>query len=451
MIRLTRESFSERRFPGWRSLLTQVFLYSCVAGFISQLIKAQSSLVVLDPMTVLLLWPSLAFVLLSLLGFVCTRLWHVSFAAGVGGVYGFRWVVFLVPVFELLIRSLGFSNELGFVSGWQALTMLLTGGILPVFIVPPAVMLVWVLSFGWLMWSWWRSTSERNVWRLVQDAVPGYLALPLLFLVPSLIGWTILVGDIPVWSTMGMVVERAFVAAQIDGYAWRAVYERFPLAVGGEAHVSQTWLFATLVWIVGLLILFIVLANAWQWSLRRFWVFADRRRCLQAFGTVCLGMIGATMFGEGHAFTWTYGLAFLQLALTTMLFVFARAAEVDMLEATHGILTPERPLAAGWVRAADLEEWSWIWSVAACFGAWLLGLSVFLAFALAFISHRQVLVARGRWELLGWSALLSVGYLLAGWMMVAERASFGVLAPAFAALMFLIIFAWNWRKFGRTG
>ncbi|MBP6944465.1 hypothetical protein KBD61_03945 [Patescibacteria group bacterium] len=450
MIWASLEMFSERRFGGWRVFLTRLVLLSWVVGFVSELVEARSSLVPFDVMTVLMVWPGMIFLLTSLLALACVRLWRVSFVSALGGLASYLPVLFFIPVFNFLLQGAGFSPEMGFANGWQALTVLLTGGVLPLFTVPPAFVLTWILCLGWLAWSWWRVASMRRPWELVQGLLPGYLGFPLLFLLPSFIGWSVIVGDVPIWSGLNTIVGQGFIAAQIDGFAWRAVYERFPLAIGGEAHVSQTWLFAVFTWSVSLIVVFYQLVRNWRWSAKQFMSFIGRRRVMMGLGVVALGAAGAFLFKEGHILTWTHILAFLMLMIVTGLFILVQAAETELLEATHGSLAADRPLATGAVRSADLAEASWIWSVAAAAGALMLGMAPFLAFVFAYISHRQALSARHPWAFLSWMTLPFAGYFLAGWMMVAERGSFGALAPALASLVFLAIFAWNWRKFGRV-
>lgn len=450
MIWASLEQFSERRFGGWRAFLTRLVLLSWVAGFVSELVEARSSLVSFDVMTVLLVWPSTVFLLTALLAWVCVRLWRVSFISALGGLASYLPVLFFIPVFTFLLQAAGFSHEIGFANGWQALTVLLTGGVLPFFTLPPAFVLTWILFLGWLAWSWWRVASPRVPWRLAQGLMVGYLGFPLLFLLPSFIGWSVIVGDVPIWSGLDTIVGQGFIAAQIDGFAWRAVYERFPLAIGGEAHVSRTWLFAVFTWLASLMIVFYQLTRTWRWSAKQFVSFVGRQRVMLGLGSVILGIIGALVFKEGHAFTGTHLLAFLVLAIVTALFVLVQAAKTELLEATHGSLAPDRPLSAGLVRVTDLTEASWIWSVAAAAGALILGIAPFLAFIFAYITYQQALSARHSWGFLSWTTLPFAGYFLAGWMTVAERGSFGALAPALASLVFLALFAWNWRKFGRV-
>lgn len=450
MIWASLEMFSERRFGGWRAFLTHLVLMSWMAGFISELVEARSSLVTFDVMTVMLVWPGVVFLLTSLLACVCVRLWRVSFNSALGGIVSFLPALFLVPVFIFLLQGAGFSHEIGFANGWQALTALLTGGVLPLFTIPPAFVLTWVLFLGWLAWSWWRTASPRAPWQLVQGVIVGYVGFPLLFLLPSFLGWMVIVGDVPIWSGLNTIVGQGFIAAQIDGFAWRAVYERFPLAIGGEARVSQTWLFAAFAWITSLVVIGYQMIRYGCWSLRQIVLFVGRLRLVMGFGAVALGMAGAFLFKEGYPVTWTHVLAFLVLVAVTALFLLSQTAETELLEATHGSLAADRPLATGLIRAPDLVEASWIWSLAAAVGALLLGIAPFLAFLFAFIAYRHALSARHSWAFLSWTTLPFVGFFLAGWMAVAERGSFGALAPALASLVFLAIFAWNWRKFGRV-
>lgn len=450
MMWASLEMFSERRFGGWRIFLTRLVLLSWMVGFVSELVEARSSLVPFDVMTVLFVWPGVVFLLVALLAWVCVRLWRVSFVAALSGVTSYLPVLFFIPIVTFLLQGAGFSSESGFANGWQALTLLLTGGVLPLFTIPPAFVLTWILFLSWLAWSWWRVASMRRPWQLVQGLAVGYLGFPLLFLLPSFIGWSVIVGDVPIWSGLDAIVGQGFIAAQIDGFAWRAVYERFPLAIGGEAHVSRTWLFAVFTWLVSLMVVFYQLVRTWRWSVKQFVSFVGRQRVMLGLGAIILGMVGAWLFKEGHAFTWTHLLAFFMIATVTGLFVLVQAAQTELLEATHGSLSADRPLAAGLVRTADLTEASWIWSMAAAAGALLLGIAPFLAFMFAYISHRQALSARHPWAFLSWTTLPFVGYFLAGWMTVAERGSFGALAPALASLVFLAVFAWNWRKFGRV-
>lgn len=444
---LTRESFSERRFLGWRPFVTHVFLLAWMVGFICELIRAHSALAGFDVMGVLFVWPMIVLLLVFLLAFVCLRLWRVSLVAALGGLWAYLPALFFVPVFELVIRSLGFMNELGFASGWQALTVLLTGGLLPVFVVPPAFQLMWILVFGWIAWSWRRSNPSLTVWQLAQGLGVGYVGFSLLFLLPSFISWVVLVREVPIWSTVAPVVSQGFTVAQIDGYAWRAIYERFPLAIGGEAHVSQTWLFASFAWMSCLVVLFLQQARSWKWSWSRWNGFVGRERFIRLFGSVLLGLVAAMMFGEGHSFTWTHAFALIELVMTVGLYALVQAADVDLIEVAHESLASDRPLATGLITTTDLEEARWLWLAAASLGAFLLGLPVFLACMFAYVAHCQALSATHRWAFLSWTSLPGAGLFLVGWMAVAERGSFGTLAPAFSALVFLALFAWNWRKF----
>jgi hypothetical protein len=450
MIWASLEMFSERRFGGWRVFLTRLVSLSWVVGFISELAEARSSLVSFDVMTVLFVWPGVVFLLTSLLGLVCVRLWRVSFISALGGLSSYLPILFFIPVFHFFLQAAGVPLEMGFANGWQALAALLTGGLLPLFILPPAFVLVWMLFLGWLAWSWWRMTSSRTPWQLAQGLWPGYLGLPLLFLLPSFIGWSVIVGDVPIWSGLNTIVGQGFIAGQIDGFAWRAVYERFPLAIGGEAYVSRTWLFAVFSWLASLIVVFYHLIRAWRWSVQQLVSFVGRQRFMMGFGVVVLGALGAFLFKEGHSVTGTHILAWFVLMLVTGLFLLVQTAEAELLEAAHGSLAVDRPLAAGNIRSTDLAEASWVWLFAAGAGALMLGIAPFLAFTFAYICHKQALAARHPWAFLSWMTLPFPGYFLAGWMTVAERGSFGALAPALACLVFLAVFAWNWRKFGRV-
>jgi hypothetical protein len=161
------------------------------------------------------------------------------------------------------------------------------------------------------------------------------------------------------------------------------------------------------------------------------------------------GFIVAALFESARVPSLTHIIAIALLIITSALLVLAQAARDDLQRATQGLLEQHRPLALGLVRVIDLEEWKDLWLVAGLIAAGLLGWSVFLVYVFA-----ELVQARAATLHIALApclrALSGAGYFLAGWMTVVERGSFGPLAPAFAALVFGLLFVWEGWKWRRT-
>lgn len=446
----THESLSERRFLGWREILFRVCLMAWVAGSVSAFIDGRSSLALFDTIEVLMIWPFGVLIVGLLLAWVVKRLWRVSLESAVTGVLAYLPLVFLVPILNLLGERLNVQTDIGFVGGWRALALLVSGGILPSPTAPPALLIVWFGLLVWISGSWWRFATVKS-WRVLAEALlPSYLLFPFIYLVPSFLGWTVLLGDVSIWSASSSLVSRAFTVSQIDGYVWRNVYQRFPLFIGGEAHISAQWFMISVAFIVFGLLIPVYLARIWKWSWRTWMVFARPAWVARAGGLVALGVIGAYFF-ESRSFVWhwTYLVALAVLGVTVLQLAFTQAVDTDLTQATFGSLPGTRPLAQGLVTDADLRSWRTIWVIGGAIGAWLLGWPVFLAYLLICIADYQALSVRSAWAYLAWSSFAQAGLFLIGWMVMVPKGGFGTLAPAFAALIFLLSLAMGWRKLGR--
>ena len=440
---LTREDFSERRFLGWQVWLKQVCLYAWIAGFLSEIVATQGGALLFDTWSVAFIWPLLTILLLWLLTLVCMRLWRIPFLAALSGLQVLLPYLFLLPVGDLLFRGIGYSQQAGFANGWQALASLLSGGILPFSVPPSSVVSVWIGCLAWIAYSWWRTTSERTVQKLASALVPSYLIFPLLFLGPSFIGWLVMIREVPIWSSSPALVERAFEAAHIGGYAWQEVYARFPFAIGGEAHVSQQWLITALSFLLIFALLFRTLSQAWHWKRGEWIAFLWTPTTRRALFAVLLGVVASALLISAtfiHAFT--HIIALILLFICVSLLRMGHMAKDDLFEAVRGSLPAHRPLAMGKIRAADLEEWYPIWQVGGLTAAIFLGWPVFLAVLWSELTQR-VPVSEEGWKTCLQRALPLAGYVLAGWMVGAEKGSFGSLAPAVAGLVVLGFFAFQ--------
>ncbi len=225
------------------------------------------------------------------------------------------------------------------------------------------------------------------------------------------------------------------------------MYARFPLAIGGEAHISTQWLLVTMLLLALVVWLMTYLSVTWHWSLKRWWQFAEADRVLRVAGIVGLGLLMACLFTTLPRFGWTHVLATLELLVATGLFILAQAADTDLARAATGSLAYDRPLSSGLVKAVDIIEMKSIWRGMVYVLAGLLGWQVLAAFALADLAHQASLSVRAVWAYLVWSVLPSMGYFLAGWLVITERGNFGALATALAAFVGLIHFSWQvWRN-----
>ncbi len=447
---LTRESFSERRWSGWATWLTQVWMVAVAAGFVSELVLARGAQALFDTVQVVLLWPLMAVCIGFLLAVLCMRLWKVSLFAALVQVATLLPLLFVVPLLQWTEGVLlGVRDEATFVNVGRAVASLLSGGMLPTPVAPSAVAFLWLGVCAWLGWSWWKMTPGRTGRALLRAFLPTYIGFAVLWILPSILGWFALAGHVSLWRVGADVVEHGFVATQIDGYAWSNVYERFPLAIGGEAHISSQW-FMTMVPFLVLLSLYLLhLARAWRWSWRQWMVFVGGDRMGRVGGVVLFGLCAALGSGT-HLLGWTHALALLALVMSLALFLLAQIADTDLAKAAFGSLGHDRPLSLGTVRSADLVEAVLVWRAGAYVLAWLLGWPVLISFALTDLAHYLSITARSPWAYLGWRALAYGGFCLVGWMVVVERGSFGSLAPALAALVVLVNFGWNWRR-NRSG
>lgn len=444
---LTRESFSERRWSGWAAWLKQVWVFSVAAGFVSELVLARDTQAIFDTLSVVLLWPLLGVCTGLLLALACVRLWKVSLPAALAYLATLLPCVFIIPLVQLLEGEiLGVHDRLSFVGLGRAVVSLFTGGMLPVPVAPLGAALLWLVLCVWIGWSWWKAASTRTPRELAEAFAPSYIGFASLWLIPSFLGWLALFGHVSLWQAGADMVERGFITTQIDGFAWTNVYERFPFAIGGEAHISSQWLFATSIILVLLGLSFTHLSREWYWSWQRWWQFAEADRVKRVGGLVALGFLLACLFLTRPLLGWTHVMAFLELVAATGLFILARAGDIDLAKAAFGSLPHDRPLSLGLVRSGDLLEAKGLWRITGYILAGLLGWPVLVSFGLADLAHHMSMNVRGSLAYLAWNTASLAGFFLVGWMVVAERGSFGGLAPAFAALICLVYFAWNWLR-----
>jgi len=442
---LMRESCSERRFGGWWKWIKNVACIAWLAGFASELAAARGAAVLFDVTSVVLLWPMIAIGCVLLLAWVCQRLWGVSFIGALVGLEPYLPLILLIPLLEIVGGEGGMRTEAAFVGGKFALTSLATGGVFPM-IAPPALICVWIGVLGWITYSWWRSTPQRSGIALVRGLAPIYFLFAPISLIPSLIGWIILFDHVPVWSASSSLIEQAFIATQVDGFAWRAIYERFPLALRGEAHVSTQWFMLSVGFLAfgGLMAAYLKYGLRWSFSLVSRFVTAARVG--RVAGMVGIGAILALLLETTPVWGWTHIVALLVFLSTITLSILYEAAHTDLTQAITGSLPMNRPLALGEVRANDLQDGRDLWMMASLVGAWLLGWPVFLAYLLAMLAAREALEVRSPWAESGFQAVSHIGYVLMGWMAIVERGSFGSLAPAlalFTALMIFVIQRWR--------
>lgn len=447
---LTRESFSERRWSGWVAWLKQVWVFAVVAGFVSELVLAREAQTLFDTVQVVLLWPLLTICSGLLLAVLCMRLWKVSLYAALVQVATFLPFLFVVPFLQWIESALwGVRDQMTFVSVGRAVVSLLSGGVFPTPVAPIGVAFLWLGTCAWLGWSWWKTTPGRTMRAFLRAFLPTYIGFVSFWILPSVLGWLALAGHVSLWTIGADVVEHGFVAMQIDGYAWSNVYERFPLAIGGEAHIHGQWLEATVPLLALFALYFLHLARTWRWPWKLWILFVGSDRAMRVGGVVLLGLLAAIGSGTHLLFGWTHALAALELVVAVALFMLVQAADTDLAQAAFGSLGHDRPLSLGTVRSADLVEAVTMWRVGAYVFAWLLGWPVLVSFALTDLAHHLSITARGSWAYLGWNAFTYGGFCLVGWMVVVERGSFGSLAPALAALVVLVNFGWNWRRNGQ--
>lgn len=441
---LTRESFSERRFPGWWPWVKQICLYAWIAGFLHELLESRLAPKLFDTFTILVLWPLLSILLVGIGAYGCARLWRVSFSAALEGLLPYAPGIVAVPFLGAFIQAAGGVFELGFASGWQALASFLSGGVLPFSVAPSALVCLWVAALAWIIYSWLRIHSPD--WQhIVLSLVPAYLGFPLIFLVPSFLGWRLMWGEVLIWSASADTVKRAFAATHIDGYTWYNVYERFPLAIGGEAHLSQIWLLVSLIYIAIVIASTIYLSRTWRWKASDWGRFTEKSSVARVCIPVVIGMVSALSLEGGRMPSFSHLIAYTLLIITSALSVLARMAKVDLEQALRGSLPGHRPLAMGRIRSTDVEEWGRIWSALSWVGAFLLGWPILTAWIWAEWIQHGVPDGKG-WKTSLRHVLPTLGYVLAGWMVVVERGSFGALSPAMSALVCLAYMGWHWYK-----
>ncbi|GEM_PF-6158949 len=443
---VARPSFFEHRWSGWRVWLGEVWFFSVIAGSLSELVPGSNAQAVLDVLHIAFVWPLVTTGLVMLMAGICVRLWQVSWKSTLAYLETLLPFILLVPGIQLIERWSGLYEHVAFVNFRTALGSFFTGGLFPAPTAPLGVAVVWLGVCVWVGWSWWHITPKHTVRELFLACAPGYFCFVGFWLVPSLIGWAALVGSVPLWNADSALVEHGFVVTQIDGYAWRSVYERFPFALGGEAHISSQWLFSTLLLLLGFALYMVMVQKTWCWSWKGWWRYAEASRIQRVVGTVGLGFCIATVLETHHLFGWTQVLALLELFIATTLFVLAQAADVDLAKAMFGLLPPDRPLSSGAVSAAELGETKQVWRIMGYALAWWLGFPVLAAFVIADLTHHRSIVAREAFAFLGWSTLSIASLFLAGWMVQAERGSFGGRGPACALLVSLLYFGWNWMR-----
>lgn len=370
----------ERKFPGWFAMLRDWYAFGVLVGFLTYIAESAHGFV-LDPFRVLLFVPLACVFAAAALSWMVHRWYGVKITAAWQGVATFRAWLLCLPILYGMLAFLGYSSR-GVVSlsYAQALLSFLTMGVAGAFSL--AARLMWggalialgvyvyleVAQRSWRVWL-------RTVWKELL-VVSGVMMLP------SVATWIALAGSYASATLTPTRLQQGWLLLLADGFVWKDMSVRFPLTVGGEEYVSTLWIFAAMALIgtASLVCWYAFYKESALW---------ERRRLLpwkQALLAPCVLLVAMVVSGIVHTLpVWrpTMVIAGIIVVLVMLAWMYAASAayEIERFSLNRG--QDVMLFADGALRPVTVEDTAHSALAIALIGAWLLGFSAFVPFAIA--------------------------------------------------------------------
>ncbi len=424
---IPREAFSERRFPGWLPYGRGLIALAWTLGILHTLLQTWMSDRAPDFLRSLILQPLVSLSVFLFLVSLFVYALRVSWSAALQALLPWTLIALLIFPLDALVWTFGWKFSSPFLNVPESIISILTGGLFPRPLVSLGAFCVW-WGMLWVCFSTVKHLTQ-NRWRAWATLGAGFFVFPCFFLIPSVLAWSKLPADVSIFSAGPNTLQRAFVLLNMDGYWWKNIYDRFPLANAGEAIVSGEWFLAAAVFVALCGVGFFLWRKASAWSGNTWKIFLRLRESVLLLGPLFLGLAFAWGRGWHVRLTSVNLVAWMVLAIViASTWVFGRARR-DLHERvrdeTHD---PARPLVSGLIRAGDLTDFGWTCAAAAIVGAWLLGWPVMMCVVFALwtqtLEETPPMYARALFPAgVGLATLRALSWILVGWLFASEQAS----------------------------
>ncbi|MFA6429287.1 MAG: UbiA family prenyltransferase [Patescibacteria group bacterium] len=382
---ISRERFSERRFPGYVTWLGIFYAYALSGSLLASLAYPRADGRLADPTRLLVLWPLYALIAVALVAWVLRRSLGVSLKATLYALQSRLWLLWLPWALDLVIRAIGLPVERVTVNAGQLGLGMLTAGFYPW----PLASIGTLVTFLVVIWMVYKTvfavTTQQK--QAIYAAGAMYLGTMAILALPSILGWFGLSEVMSIFSAGSLAVRRGLISLGSDGYWWRNVYERFPFALGGEAEMSVALFLGALA--------FVALAlKAGGLVVRD--LLRDRRQALVLIRqsgaplSVALVFFGVALASLQKTFPVALNAAFVLSWVVFVIVLLAIFVAASFQNDGQGIVAdeqnaPEKPLITGMMALASLKEAQSLLLIVGLVGAWLLGWPVFVCIALYYL------------------------------------------------------------------
>ena len=316
----------------------------------------------------------------------------------------------LAPIVNMCAAWLGLESTVPtFVNVLEAPVTLLTLGWWPRLLATSGTLVTLsVVAILLGVRAWQQRRPAKHVVRIVAIWLGGSFGWLLL---PSVIAWIVVSGDVSPLNAGPNVLARSWVALAQSGYWWSALVDRFPGILEGEALGSVRLLQLASAWLT-----IVCVGSVWIWRLgrsswKKWLVWSKPVRGLSFLLFAVFGMAVGQHFGG------TVLLRFVDVIALLMFFGVLKAAWLytvtrndlaDAVEDTHAGRT-DRPLVTNALSPTAIRALSIGLLVLILTGGWLLGWPVLLPI-LVFLGIQELLVYPGHRFKNRWLSVLLLSF-----------------------------------------
>ncbi len=382
-------------FPRLQSLLLTVYGVSILSGFLEAITAVAGRPRLIDLTGVFLEYPSLLLLFSTWAVFVYTNVFRISLTESIERVRRHLPLALIATVVNIAAVWMGWESSVPtFLNVLDVPVSLLTLGWWPRLLASPGTLVVSLLVAVVFGWSVWRET--RLIKRVLQAVLGWFLGIFVLLLLPSVIAWAIVSTDASPLTAGPNVLARSWVALSQEGYWWRAVVDRFPGVLEGEAESSVRFLRLSLVWLIGLLLGGVVFLRRSGPVLKQHLQYIKPVRGVSFLMAAFFGMwIGRAMGGV------FFGRAIDVLACILLVITLGFVWVVSVLRndlhdqgSDHEMGRTDRPLVSGALSSEGARGLMKLFAVLALVSGWLLGWPVLLPL-LVFLLLQELLAFPG--------------------------------------------------------
>ncbi len=424
---IDRAELSERRFVGYGAWIATFLSLAWVASFFSAFAAPRGDGRLQDVATLLLIRPIEALVFVSTAVAILLFALRSTLPAVLQGLLRWMPLILIAPLIDAFVQGKQGSVTDGFVNAKQALTALFLGGFgwKPIASIG-VIASLWFAAFV-VGWTVWKLTAKR-----ARAIIAGYAMLVLAMLtllVPSMIGWFGLPTQATAWSASSSAVYRGFVFRISDGYWWKNVYERFPVAIGADVEVGIQLSLGAFALVVLAFVILLLALRAFRLSLRQLFRYLGHEPLVLTGSLVLFGFVFSAIQGNAFHLTFVNAAAVLLFFLTFISALFFVRGRYDLAELSFDEMrnAADRPLVSGVLSPKTVQETEPLFLALAVIGGWMLGWPVLfclLGLVISLELYGSGFVRFKQW--FPWNHLLlgtaGTALVLAGWFFGAEHA-----------------------------